>query len=275
MQVLLQQFGGFATYRFAVIMANIVSRSLLSSGLSFAGNIAVTRTVGTLLGPIGWIATGAWLAVDLAGPAMRKTVPAVLYIAMLRQMLQNRASIGVVGDGSVGKDALIKDVLKTEAQPDPVAGSTFSMTVYPLGSSGSAEIINYPGYNDYSSTVNRLTDERLRHTDVFILVVDATRGISGTDVKILENLKQLGGHPILVCLNKWDALRNDADREKILGAARTRLGKELDFIPCSFDPLDGRELPSSGRAEVLQWIFSQLEKLGKQSIVDFMRKELS
>ena len=36
-------------------------------------------------GPIGWALTGAWTAFDLAGPAKRVTVPAVIQIAVLRK----------------------------------------------------------------------------------------------------------------------------------------------------------------------------------------------
>ena len=83
-QQLMRQYGGFAVYQTSLIVANMVSRALLGKGLTFAANAALTRTIGTLLGPIGWLATGIWLAVDLAGPAYRKTVPAVIHVAMLR-----------------------------------------------------------------------------------------------------------------------------------------------------------------------------------------------
>ncbi|HEV7442485.1 MAG TPA: hypothetical protein VGO18_07800, partial [Steroidobacteraceae bacterium] len=192
MPILLRQFGGFATYRFAVIIANMVSRALLGTGLSFATNAVITRTVGTLLGPIGWIATGAWLAVDLAGPAFRKTVPAVLYVAALRLTLANRLSIGVVGDGSTGKDTLIEKVFGIPTTAHPVAGSTSEVVRYDLGGGGDAFVTNYPGFNDYRARVNASTDEALHYTDAFLLVMDATRGISGTDVALLAKVLALG-----------------------------------------------------------------------------------
>jgi hypothetical protein len=83
--VIAGELGGFATYQLAVIVANAVARALLGRGLSFAAGAALTRALGVVLGPVGWIASGAWLAIDLAGPAYRKTVPAVIQVAALRE----------------------------------------------------------------------------------------------------------------------------------------------------------------------------------------------
>ncbi|MNH46242.1 hypothetical protein D3C79_1089360 [compost metagenome] len=38
-----------------------------------------------LTGPIGWVVTGAWTMVDIASPAYRVTIPAVIQVAALRQ----------------------------------------------------------------------------------------------------------------------------------------------------------------------------------------------
>lgn len=43
--------------------------------------------IAVFLGPVGWVLTGVWTAIDLAGPAFRVTVPCVLHIAMLRQRM--------------------------------------------------------------------------------------------------------------------------------------------------------------------------------------------
>jgi small GTP-binding protein len=237
-QNLLRQFGGFSTYRVTVIVANMMSRSLLGSGLSFATNAALTRTVGTLLGPVGWIATGLWLALDLAGPAFRKTVPAVIHVALLRTILVNRITIGVVGDGSAGKDALIQAVFGINSQIDPIAGSTETALTYPLNKQGNAFVVNYPGFNDYREGVGKYTDDYLYHTDVFVMVVDINRGISGTDIRILRNLEKYD-RKILICLNKVDLVRSEADLKKLKKAAEDRLkGLNVDerMIDAAFDP---------------------------------------
>ena len=38
-----------------------------------------------LTGPVGWVITGAWTLIDIAGPAFRVTLPAVIQIAVLRK----------------------------------------------------------------------------------------------------------------------------------------------------------------------------------------------
>lgn len=77
--------GGFKSFQLTVIIVNAVLKALIGRGLSFAGGAALTRTIGVLTGPIGWVITGAWTAVDLASPAYRITIPTVIQVAALRQ----------------------------------------------------------------------------------------------------------------------------------------------------------------------------------------------
>lgn len=263
-QQLMAQYGGFAVYRISLIIANMVSRALLGSGLTLATNAALTRTIGTLLGPIGWIASGVWLAVDLAGPAFRKTVPAVIHIAMLRQMLAKRVTIGVVGDGSSGKDSLLNAVFGMDSNINPVAGSTQEAKVYPLDGKGNAYIVNYPGFNDYRERVNQLTDDYLHHTDVFVMVVDIMRGVSGTDIDILKKLKEFG-NPVLICLNKIDLVRNKDDKADLRKAAEDRLIGGFKIIETAFDPDPRLESRKIGCKEVHESISTYIIERGKNS----------
>ena len=77
--------GGFKSYQLTLIVVNAVLKALIGRGLSFAGNAALTRTVAILTGPIGWVITGLWTAIDIAGTAYRVTIPAVIQVAALRQ----------------------------------------------------------------------------------------------------------------------------------------------------------------------------------------------
>jgi uncharacterized protein YaaW (UPF0174 family) len=79
------RMGGFATYKLSLIVANAVSKALLGRGLPFAANATLARTIGMLLGPIGWVVTGAWTLADMASPAYRVTVPCVIQLAYMRQ----------------------------------------------------------------------------------------------------------------------------------------------------------------------------------------------
>lgn len=77
--------GGFQSYQITLMVVNAVSRALLGRGLTFAANSTLARTLGVVAGPIGWAVTGAWTAIDLAGPAFRVTLPAVIHVALLRK----------------------------------------------------------------------------------------------------------------------------------------------------------------------------------------------
>ena len=77
--------GGFKSYQLTLVIVNAVMKALIGRGLSFAGNALLTRTVSILAGPIGWAITGVWTAVDIASPAYRVTVPAVIQVAFLRR----------------------------------------------------------------------------------------------------------------------------------------------------------------------------------------------
>ena len=77
--------GGFKSYQLTLIIVNSVLKALIGRGLSFAGNAALTRTMAILTGPIGWIITGIWTSIDIAGTAYRVTIPAVIQVAALRQ----------------------------------------------------------------------------------------------------------------------------------------------------------------------------------------------
>lgn len=76
--------GGFQSYKLTLVIANAVMKAVFGRGLSFAGNAALTRTVSIATGPIGWAVLGLWTAVDIAGPAYRVTIPAVVQVAFLR-----------------------------------------------------------------------------------------------------------------------------------------------------------------------------------------------
>ena len=84
--------GKFQAYQLAVIVSNAVLKAMLGRGLSLAGNAALTRLMGTFAGPIGWTLTGLWTLTDIAGPAYRVTVPAVIYVSYLRIKCQPPAN---------------------------------------------------------------------------------------------------------------------------------------------------------------------------------------
>lgn len=87
--------GGFKSYQLTLIIVNAVLKALIGRGLSFAGNAALTRTAAILTGPIGWAITALWTLVDIAGAAYRVTIPAVIEVAYLRSLTENREAIAL------------------------------------------------------------------------------------------------------------------------------------------------------------------------------------
>lgn len=77
--------GGFTPYKIAVVVANAVCRALLGRGLAVAANAALTRYMAIFAGPIGWLLTVVWTAIDIAGPAYRVTIPCCIQIAYMRR----------------------------------------------------------------------------------------------------------------------------------------------------------------------------------------------
>lgn len=78
------KLGGFKSYQLAVIVANAVSKFVLGRGLSFGANAALTKSLSLFAGPVGWVISGIWTAIDLAGPSYKTTIPCVIQVATIR-----------------------------------------------------------------------------------------------------------------------------------------------------------------------------------------------
>lgn len=74
------RLGGFASYQVALIVANAIARAVAGRGLALVANAGLARAIGVFAGPIGWVITGLWTAIDIAGPAYRVTIPSVVQI---------------------------------------------------------------------------------------------------------------------------------------------------------------------------------------------------
>jgi uncharacterized protein YaaW (UPF0174 family) len=88
--------GGFKSFQILVIVVNIVLRALIGRGLGFAATGTMMRTASILVGPVGWAVTGLWTAFDVASPAYRVTIPAVIQVVVLRQKVISDSPSGRV-----------------------------------------------------------------------------------------------------------------------------------------------------------------------------------
>ena len=81
--------GGIYGMAWSMNLANVVAKQAVGRGVAvLASGTVLSRTLSILTGPIGWALTAAWTVYDIAGPAYRVIVPAVIYIAYLRQKNQ-------------------------------------------------------------------------------------------------------------------------------------------------------------------------------------------
>jgi uncharacterized protein YaaW (UPF0174 family) len=77
------ELSGFSVYLLATSSLAAVS-SGIGLTLPFAAYTSLTTTIGTILGPVGWVGVGLYTLLKISGANYRKLVPSVLYIAMLR-----------------------------------------------------------------------------------------------------------------------------------------------------------------------------------------------
>jgi uncharacterized protein YaaW (UPF0174 family) len=84
------KMSGFVAYQIAVIVANAIAKAVVGRGLAPAANAGLARAVGIFAGPIGWAITAVWTLIDVAGPAYRVTMPAVIQVSFLRAKLKHK-----------------------------------------------------------------------------------------------------------------------------------------------------------------------------------------
>ena len=94
--------GGFKSYKIMLIVANAVWKFIFGKGLTLGANAALARWAAVLVGPIGWAITAIWTAFDLGSPAYRVTIPCVIHIAMLRQLVALRDAGQDPAEATVG-----------------------------------------------------------------------------------------------------------------------------------------------------------------------------
>lgn len=76
---------GFAAYRLSAVMLSTLAKVVLGRSLPMAAYLTLSRSIAVLAGPVGLALSTGWLVADMAGPALRVTVPACLLVACLRQ----------------------------------------------------------------------------------------------------------------------------------------------------------------------------------------------
>ena len=70
--------------RVAVSMTYEFLSFVIGRGVAVAGARSLQRSLGVLAGPLGWIILTGWTAWDIASPAYRVCIPAVIQVALMR-----------------------------------------------------------------------------------------------------------------------------------------------------------------------------------------------
>jgi uncharacterized protein YaaW (UPF0174 family) len=241
-------FGGFGTYQLAVIVANTIARALVGRGLTFGANAALTQALGVIVGPIGWVASGAWIAIELTSPAFRKTLPAVVQVATFRQLSRQRQVIGVMGHGSVGKDSVLKHVFGVDTdQVSPIPGATEAVREYDaIATAVPTRVMNFPGFGDLRASVRENAVEQARACSSIVYVID--RIPQKEEVDSFQTFCTNPHVPCLVLFNKWDKMDED-EMDTAYAEACRRLGRS-DLLRTSFKQKPGNRLFEQSTVEV-------------------------
>jgi GTP-binding protein EngB required for normal cell division len=181
-----------------------------------------------------------------------KKLPAVLMaLAKLREALQGRMTVAIVGPPSSGKDSALRALFGIDTgNIDPVAGATREAGVHKL--SERLFVLNTPGHGDVDDGLSEETQMYLDHADLYLVVLNAEGGLQAPDRALLDTV-QARSRPTLVALNKVDLLR-EGELPRMLAHVRER-APGLLVIPASFDPYLAPE--PLGVDEVWQWLEEQ------------------
>ncbi len=133
-----------------------------------------------------------------------------------------RLHIGFFGNRNAGKSSLVNRVTEQElavvsdkkgTTTDPVRKS---MELLPLGP---VVIIDTPGFDDSGSLGDlrvRKTKEILNQTDIAVLVIDGSRGITASD-RELAGIIRMKKIPLVICVNKSELLEgHETEKEEEL-----------------------------------------------------------
>ena len=227
-----------------------------AAGLS-AGGIAMF-----LLRPLFPLFVAVGLVRAMA-PDWEKVAPALVQVALLRQLISHRVTVGFVGSPSAGKDAGIRALFGVDTgNINPVAGSTKEVERRQVPGATALFVINTPGLGDVVESISEETHQVLDHIDVYLYVLNAEGGVQARELADYRWCVATG-KPTLVCLNKIDAIR-ERDRDRYVADARDKLGGErVELVACAFDPLPVLSETPIGVTDIHEWLQTTLASLGK------------
>jgi GTP-binding protein len=144
------------------------------------------------------------------------------------------ASITIVGRPNVGKSSILNRLLNEErAITSDIAGTTRDAIDSYIEHEGKRyRIIDTAGIKKRAREEEPLffysflrALRAIERSDVSLLVIDASEGVTRQDQKIAELIEEKGNAAVII-LNKWDLVRTEEDRQKVYDS----LEKKLYFL---------------------------------------------
>ena len=153
-------------------------------------------------------------------------------------MVKRPVKIAVVGRPNVGKSSLTNALLGDERTlVSEISGTTRDAVDIPYERHGNSYVlIDTAGIRGRGKVDNVVeifsvmrSESSIRRSDLCVLVLDATMGVTAQDKKI-AGIIQESRRPCVVAVNKWDLIKERTDTKEALAKVLQEMRAELFFL---------------------------------------------
>ena len=146
--------------------------------------------------------------------------------------------IAIVGRPNVGKSSLTNAILQDDRTlVSPISGTTRDAVDIPYERHGNRYVlIDTAGIRPRGKVDNVVevfsvmrAESSIRRSDLCLLVIDATMGVTAQDKKI-AGIIQEAKKPCVVAINKWDLIKDRTEDKESLKAVLEEMESELFFV---------------------------------------------
>jgi GTPase len=151
---------------------------------------------------------------------------------------QTPIKIAIVGRPNVGKSSLTNAILQDDRTlVSPISGTTRDAIDVPYERHGNRYVlIDTAGIRPRGKVDNVVevfsvmrAESSIRRSDLCLLVIDATMGVTAQDKKI-AGIIQEAKKPCVVAINKWDLIKDQTEDKESLKAVLDGMQAELFFL---------------------------------------------
>lgn len=176
--------------------------------------------------------------------------------------------IAIVGRPNVGKSSLTNAILKDDRTlVSEISGTTRDAIDIPYERHGNRYVlIDTAGIRARTKVDNAVevfsvmrSENSIRRSDLCVLVIDATMGVTAQDKKIAGQI-QSARKPCVVAVNKWDLIKERTEDKEALTGVLDEIRAELFFL--NYAPV---MLVSAKTGAELTRLFKTIERIRKES----------